>query len=177
MLIEDVNSGACCANTSRAYSLRPMGYKKAKLQDWQKADAERLKAIYTAKSTTSQERFGAEYGIGSQPMVWQYLEGYRPLNLKAAIRFATGLEVSVADFSPTLADMLAGLPAAGTAIPEDPFLRQLIDFYLKLSEDGRDELVGAANRIYSKQHPQDAKAAPFPDAPIPEKKKPKPVTV
>lgn len=80
--------------------------KRKPLEDWQKADAARLKALYEAASPATQEKFGAKFGIGSQALVWQYLNAYIPLNLKAAVRFAKGLQCDVADFSPTLAEDL-----------------------------------------------------------------------
>lgn len=83
---------------------------KKPLEDWQKADAEKLLRLFKARTETdgdgkqiSQMDFGAKYGIGSQGMVWQYLHAHRPLNIKAAVAFARGLGVKVSDFSPTLA--------------------------------------------------------------------------
>jgi transcriptional regulator with XRE-family HTH domain len=73
------------------------------LEDWQKQDAARLKELYEKAGPKTQERFGARFGIGSQALVWQYLNGYIPLNLKAALKFAHGLSCDIADFSPTLA--------------------------------------------------------------------------
>jgi phage repressor protein C with HTH and peptisase S24 domain len=58
----------------------------------------------------SQERFGLDFEIGSQGMVWQYLNGHRPLNLSVALKFARGLGVPISRFSPRLA---AELRAAG----------------------------------------------------------------
>lgn len=36
-------------------------------------------------------------------MVWQYLNGHRPLNINAATGFALGLSVGIGQFSPRLA--------------------------------------------------------------------------
>lgn len=73
-------------------------------------DAVRLRQCFDARNETtsngkliSQMEFGAKYEIGSQGMVWQYLNGHRPLNIKAAVAFARGLGLKVSDFSPTLA--------------------------------------------------------------------------
>lgn len=52
----------------------------------------------------SQEEFGSRFEIGSQGMVWQYLNARRPLNIKAATGFARGLGVDVDAFSPRLAE-------------------------------------------------------------------------
>jgi len=79
---------------------------KTTLEQWQIDDAARLKALFKARTRLSQEDFGAAHGIGSQGMVWQYLNARSPLNLAAAIKFARGLEIGVADFSPTLAKEL-----------------------------------------------------------------------
>ena len=83
---------------------------KKPLEEWQIADAKNLRRLFDARTETvaegkliSQMEFGAKYGIGSQGMVWQYLNGHRPLNIKAAVAFAKGLDVKVSDFSATLA--------------------------------------------------------------------------
>lgn len=73
------------------------------LEPWQAADAQRLKQIWDERKPMSQQKFGLDYGIGTQGAVHQFLNGLRPLNLRVAVRFATGLGVRVADFSPTLA--------------------------------------------------------------------------
>lgn len=71
-------------------------------------DAERLKRLYDERvpSGMSQAEFGANYGIGSKAMVWQYLTGYRPLNFEAAAKFARGLKCTIADISPEMARKL-----------------------------------------------------------------------
>jgi len=65
----------------------------------------------------SQERFGAEYGLGSQGMVWQYLNGYTPLNIEAAAKFAHGLRCTIRDISPEMDREMRRhiLPALGLA--------------------------------------------------------------
>lgn len=65
--------------------------------------------LFQLRTELSQEAFGAQYGIGSQGMVWQYLKGYVPLNLEAAAKFAAGLGVELRDISPRLADKLSAL--------------------------------------------------------------------
>ncbi|MGA4113023.1 S24 family peptidase [Ralstonia nicotianae] len=80
------------------------------LEGWQIEDAVRLKALYNErKGKLSQEEFGSRYEIGSQGMVWQYLNARRPLNIKAAAAFARGLGVDVASFSPKLAAEMKAL--------------------------------------------------------------------
>jgi SOS-response transcriptional repressor LexA len=86
--------------------LAVMETKKRKLEDWQVDDAASLKRLFDEKSKLSQEDFGAKFEIGSQGMVWQYLNARSPLNLPAAIKFANGLGVKVSDFSPTLGRQL-----------------------------------------------------------------------
>lgn len=57
----------------------------------------------------TQEEFGEKWGIGSQSAVGQYLRGDIPLNFKAAMAFASGLECQISDFSPRLAGEIEGL--------------------------------------------------------------------
>jgi phage repressor protein C with HTH and peptisase S24 domain len=76
------------------------------------AESAALKAAFEEHAKTSQERFGLEFEIGTQGMVWQYLNGHRPLNLSVALKFARGLGVSIERFSPRLA---AELRTAGVA--------------------------------------------------------------
>jgi hypothetical protein len=78
-----------------------------------KEEARRLMAIWESRQPllaesglNSQERFGIEYGIGTQGAVWQFLHGHTPLSLAAAAAFARGLSCSVADFSPRLFEEL-----------------------------------------------------------------------
>lgn len=70
----------------------------------------------------TQKSFGKEFGIGSAGMVSQYLNAKRPLGLNAAIKFAKGLEVQVADISPTLA---AQLPQPAVNPPNEAQKRPL----------------------------------------------------
>ena len=70
-----------------------------------KQDADRLRLLYEQRVPTdmSQAKFGETYGIGSQGMVWQYLNGRAPLNYEAAAKFARGLRCTIADINPELA--------------------------------------------------------------------------
>ena len=63
----------------------------------------------------TQEQFGAEYDLGSQGMVWQYLNGYTPLNFEAAAKFAQGLRCTIKDISPDMDRVMRKqlLPALG----------------------------------------------------------------
>ena len=81
-----------------------------KEQRWNDPSAHKtLKKIYDERvlpTGKSQEQFGADYGIGTQGMVWQYLSGTTPLSLEAAARFARGLHCTIQDISPYLAEQL-----------------------------------------------------------------------
>lgn len=96
------------------------------LEAWQAEDAVRLKRLFDAREPKmSQAEFGAQFDIGSQGMVWQYIAGRRPLNIKAATAFARGLNVSVEDFSPTIAAQIGDASLAVSAIL--PGLRPVTD--------------------------------------------------
>lgn len=79
---------------------------KKKIEDWQIEDAERLDSLFKEHARVNQTEFGARYGIGTQGMVWQYLSGRRPLNIKAAEAFSRGLNIPVDEFSPTIAEQI-----------------------------------------------------------------------
>jgi transcriptional regulator with XRE-family HTH domain len=94
------------APTSSPVRMPRMGKRE---QRWNDPDAHtRLRKIYEERvpEGMTQEQFGAQYGIGNQSMVWQYLSGKVPLSLEAAGRFARALGCTIHDFSPMLADQL-----------------------------------------------------------------------
>lgn len=74
------------------------------LEKWQIDDAARLKELFDSKAQFAQEEFGRRFEVGTQGMVWQYLNARRALNVKAASAFAKALGVPVDSFSPRLAD-------------------------------------------------------------------------
>lgn len=88
-------------------------------------DAARLKRLYNERTSLSQAEFGARFDIGNQGAVWQYLNGRRPLNMKAAKGFASGLGVNIEEFSPSIAqtikaaEMWTGDNQDGAAWPFD----------------------------------------------------------
>lgn len=88
-----------------------MSQKKAKIEQEHVEEAEKLRRIFEARPLPrlSQAKFGEQYEIGSQGVVWQYLNARIPLNVEQAVRFARGLNCAVADFSPRLAAELAAL--------------------------------------------------------------------
>lgn len=87
-------------------------------------DNERLRALWQQKATLSQKEFGRRYGIGTHGMVSQYLNGLATLNLSAAVKFARGLGVSLAEISPSLAkEALEAAALAGDNFAHEPVVR------------------------------------------------------
>ncbi|WP_011298531.1 LexA family transcriptional regulator [Cupriavidus necator] len=74
------------------------------IEKWQIEDANRLKQLFESKAPYGQDEFGRRFEIGTQGMVWQYLNARRALNINAASAFARGLGIAVDDFSPRLAE-------------------------------------------------------------------------
>ncbi|WP_269501075.1 helix-turn-helix domain-containing protein [Burkholderia sp. IMCC1007] len=95
---------------------------------WQAGEAEALAKLFEENSELSQGEFGARYGIGTQGMVWQYLNGRRPLNIAAATAFAIGLGVKIPSFSPRLA-------------------QEIERAYSQVANDGRHQLSDAAAQV------------------------------
>lgn len=94
-------------------------FRASNLTESEQADIQRLKRLFDEKAGLSQKAFGSRWGIGSPAMMSQYLTGKRSLGLAAAIKFAKGLSVEVADISPTLARQLppaTPTPATGDAV-------------------------------------------------------------
>lgn len=77
-----------------------------------KAIWERTKLARVARGVGSQAAFGAEFDIGNQGAVWQFLEGRTALSMKAALGFARGLECRVEDFSQRLAKEIETIASA-----------------------------------------------------------------
>jgi transcriptional regulator with XRE-family HTH domain len=63
-----------------------------------------------APTGITQEEFGEKYGIGTQTMVSQYLNGARPLNYDAAAKFAEGFGCSIQDICPEMAKTIHAWP-------------------------------------------------------------------
>lgn len=106
MLFNGVNSDVGCLIYSNANNSGMVTRTSAEtISKTPGDDAERIKAMM-ADSKLSQAEFAETYGIGSQAQLWQFLNPEskkgRPLNLPAAIGFATGLNCRVGDFSPSL---------------------------------------------------------------------------
>ena len=78
------------------------------IEGWQAEDAARLKALFEAREPKiTQAKFGEDFQIGSQGMVWQYISGIRPLSIDSAMKFARGLDVTIEKFSPEIASQIA----------------------------------------------------------------------
>ena len=67
----------------------------------------KLKRLYEDRvQDMTQREFGRVYGIGTQSMVAQYLNGDRPLNYDVAAKFARGLRCKIDDFCPEMVNTL-----------------------------------------------------------------------
>lgn len=148
------------------------------IEPWQAEDAARLKRLFDAREPKiSQMEFGERYEIGSQGMVWQYITGRRPLNIKAASAFARGLGVTLNDISPKLAAQVteaaattstpvnhaasksASLPQPGPtyAIPVLQWVTAeeaaLLSDFRATDERGRDKMLRTARTVVKIQSP------------------------
>lgn len=162
--------------------------KDATLSDENVQESVRLKALWD-KSThgLTQKAFGKEFDIGNQGMVWQCLNGkIAPISLKAAMGFARGLGVDIADFSPRLAELAAKSAQFAPKRPAVPDLidltslskdeAQIIMLFRGLKHDHQHELMSHANTLYARDNPEKSKANPFSSAPLPGGGGPKPVS-
>lgn len=99
-------------------------------------EARLLSQLFKLRAGKSQAKFGREHGIGSGSMVWQYLNGRRPLSLSTASKFGRGLGVDIAEFSPRLAEVRAQLASEPSERPDDEVVRvQCV--HLQLSASSR----------------------------------------
>lgn len=118
---------ALVADITSAANMFPMPRtepRKAKIEPIHKEEAAALKRLYDAKTDgLSQAAFAAEYGLGSQGNLWQYLNARSPLNASAASKFAAALGVKVRDFSPRLADEIDALAGAEQDMRATPSYR------------------------------------------------------
>lgn len=78
-----------------------------------------MKAIWDRVKPSNQKEFGAEFGIGGQTAVSNFLNGTSALSLKAATGFATGLSCRIEDFSPRLAAAAAQIAEVTPQPPSD----------------------------------------------------------
>lgn len=110
MLLIEVNSKASCGYYSDANNQCMSTRSNADtISKTPEEDAARLREMVKSCGKT-QADFAAEYDIGSQAQLWQYLNPTtkkgRPLNITAAIGFARGLNRPVSDFSPSLQEVI-----------------------------------------------------------------------
>lgn len=128
----------------------PNKLRKQKLEPWQVKDAERLRVLFAERAKLSQAKFGETYGIGTQGMVWQYLNAHRPLNPRAAKAFADGLNLTLTDISPTLAEQIKTIAStvsgAAGAKPSE-----LIEKCLDMTADEWTAMLDYADYIRSKR--------------------------
>ncbi len=98
-----------------------------------------LRRYIRERAENSQAEFARRYGM-SAAHISQLLTRHRDVGDKLAreIEGKLGLDRGEMD--------RIDLP-----VPIDPSIARIVDIYAKLSEDGRDQLLGAANRIYSKE--------------------------
>lgn len=148
-LFHGVNSGPRCALNTSAYSAAMEDARKSKIEPVHVAEAELLKRIFEERNSLSQEAFGAEFEIGTQGMVWQYLNHRSPLNLEAALKFARALHCSIEDFSPRLAGILA---SSGYHLSSHAFkfrsgqqdVAETVQLMLQMDERGRKSVLDLA---------------------------------
>lgn len=102
---------------------------KRTLTTEQLEDAKRLKALYESKKKklgVTQYMIAEELGI-SQGAVGHYINGRNPLNLNVAAVFANILQVSISDFSPSIAaeaerlSMVSNVSYAGELKPRQKY--------------------------------------------------------
>lgn len=155
------NSAARCGKISAAYDSRMEKSKRSKIEPVHVEEAARLKAIYEVKNAgpgkLSQLEFGQKYEIGTQGMVWQYLNAKAALNTDAALKFAAALQCNVSDFSPRLAaplDAAQSGPAAEEShgMPERITPRRALEIELRavldrMSDSGLRLLIDLAEQI------------------------------
>lgn len=89
------------------------------IKNQEASDLSRIWKAAPKSKRGTQEEFGEKWGIGSQSAVGQYLRGDIPLNFKAAMAFASGLECQISDFSPRLAGEIEGLARHAVEAPTD----------------------------------------------------------
>ncbi|HFE1795578.1 TPA: LexA family protein [Yersinia enterocolitica] len=98
--------------------------KRKELTTEQLEDAKRLKALYESKKKTlgiTQYTIADDLGI-SQGAVGHYLNGRNALNAPIASVFAKALQVSISDFSPSIAREVSGYAASNTENTQRPVI-------------------------------------------------------
>jgi len=142
-------------------------HRKATITDMHVQEAAQLREIFMKKAGMSQSKFGQEYGIGNQGMVWQYLNADAPLNAEAAAKFAKGLRCHVSEFSERIAKQIREMAEATNIEYPEPDMtqheKQLLDFYRQLPAELQHYLLADANKYHNIAHPNFGAANPFPE--------------
>lgn len=115
---------------------------RKKVEPWQQEDADRLRHLWDTRSDTklSQADAAAKWGIGTQPVLWQYLKGWIPLNMEVAPKFARGLNCTIADFSPRIAGrIVSAAHLAGREITTRE--GEIFEYVMRLTSDQQDEIL------------------------------------
>lgn len=87
-----------------------MTQKRRDLSAEERGDAERLRQLWEAKSSSlklTQLQASREFGFANQSAISQYLNARIPLNLETTAKFARLLKVSIEEISPRYAKALA----------------------------------------------------------------------
>lgn len=128
-----------------------MPAKRKPLEDWQLADAVRLKALFANRQDkVSQAEFASRHKFGeTQGIVWQYLNGRIPLNIKALLKFSRALGVGPDEISPRLSQSLDQVPTVrpmlqqtlAIYVTEPERQKRLLELYDKLRREQQDEFL------------------------------------
>lgn len=133
--------------------------KQSELTEENLEESRKLRKLYLEKKPkgATQASFGAEYGIGNQGAVWQCLNGKgMAISLKAAIGFAKGLKIDLADFSPRLANQakMTALAIEPNSTQRPTNMRdldgvegQLITLFRLLTPEAQDQVVALAGKL------------------------------
>lgn len=152
--------------------------RQAKVTDEHREEAQKLKELfegYVQKQAqkgvkVTQAGFAAAAGLGSQGLLWQYLNARIPLNLRAGLQFVKGIGCRLEEFSPRLATEQATLSHGAPAGPKtalqtvlelNPMEQQLLGLYRELTPDQQHDLLVRANELHAKTHLQSSEANPF----------------
>lgn len=139
--------------------------RRSKITDEHRQEAAALKALWDdGRLRKTQAEFGEAYGLGNQANVGHYLLARSPLNVKAALAFATELNCKVAQFSPRIAAEIEqlGVPAGAAAAPEKDVLEeQLLQMFRALPQESKDMVLNLANGLYNAAKPGKSEANPW----------------
>lgn len=138
--------------------------KRPKITDVHRQEATRLKALWDDRKQRTQAEFGEVYGLGNQANVGHYLLGRSPLNIKAALAFATELRCQIGDFSPRLAAELEPItvaPITSGSPTTDELERQLLEMFRALPLESKDMVLHLANGLYNAAKPGPHSANPY----------------